>query len=255
MARYIVDDVQTAIAQRLPWTDFPRRFGTDYGNLNVTELTSRVSSSDIGTTLDSMAVPFDPDFDTTEARRRIGELIRAKQPVPQRETNPFDVVLATSMLQVGVDVSRLGLMLVVGQPKNTAEYIQATSRVGRDPARPGLVVTLAQLGPAAGPGALRAVPPLPRDVLRPGRTPVGDAVLHHRDRTRPGRRPRQRRTRPAGPPARRAVTRAERGTDRGPVRRRRPDDRALSSRALCGPRTRRPRNSPRSGYGTGSTTG
>ncbi|MCO7271575.1 DISARM system helicase DrmA [Cellulosimicrobium cellulans] len=146
MARYIADDVQTAVKKRRPGKFFPPRYGTIPAGINMAELTSRVASSDIAGTLDQMGAAFDLAWDSTEGRREWSAAARAAREVNERfayrETNPFDVVLATSMLQVGVDVTRLGLMLMVGQPKNTAEYIQASSRVGRDASRPGLVVTL-----------------------------------------------------------------------------------------------------------------
>ncbi|MGA4669212.1 DISARM system helicase DrmA [Propionibacteriaceae bacterium Y1923] len=143
MARYVADDVQNRVGSPRKESGFPRRWGTAFGLLNVGELTSRIASSEIGQTLDHLGLEFDPDYDTTESTlARIAD-VRAGKKVASRQNAPFDVVLATSMLQVGVDVQRLGLMLVVGQPKNTAEYIQASSRVGRDQsARPGLVVSL-----------------------------------------------------------------------------------------------------------------
>jgi hypothetical protein len=85
------------------------------------ELTSRIGSTDIPKLLSRMELPFD-----AEAGRR--------------GPKPLDVLLATNMISVGVDVKRLGLMVVAGQPKTTAEYIQATSRVGRS--HPGVVCTV-----------------------------------------------------------------------------------------------------------------
>lgn len=83
----------------------------------IQELTSRYSTDKV-----------------SEARTRLG--------LPVRDKNAVDVAMATNMISVGLDIGRLGLMMVQGQPKTAAEYIQATSRVGRETAKPGLVVTL-----------------------------------------------------------------------------------------------------------------
>ncbi|MCW5968506.1 MAG: DISARM system helicase DrmA [Blastocatellales bacterium] len=131
MKRLAEDDVQTR-SYRVKMS-LVQRPGLEQRSVStIAELTSRVSNTDIPKYLDQLEIPFDGTFDATK-----GKFVSQRTPDAPR---PIDVVLATNMLSVGVDVNRLGVMVVNGQPKGTAEYIQATSRVGR--AFPGLVAAV-----------------------------------------------------------------------------------------------------------------
>jgi len=129
MRRLAEDDVQTR-SYRVQMSNVSRPGLGQRSVRNVDELTSRVSSKDIPKKLDQLEVKFNATFENGKyvSKWKTGE------------TWAIDIVLATNMLSVGVDVNRLGIMAVNGQPKNTAEYIQATSRVGRK--FPGLVCTV-----------------------------------------------------------------------------------------------------------------
>ncbi|MCG8094856.1 MAG: DISARM system helicase DrmA [Candidatus Thiodiazotropha endolucinida] len=112
--RLVEDDIKKRLRYLAQQRGFPQRYIND-----PDELTSR---------LDSWRIP--------------GLLKRLDNKFPREKDKqyPVDVLLATNMISVGVDIDRLGLMVVTGQPKSTAEYIQATSRVGRK--HPGLVITM-----------------------------------------------------------------------------------------------------------------
>jgi hypothetical protein len=86
----------------------------------VEELTSRLSQSEIVGMMDGLSVPYS-----------------------QTDNKALDACLASNIIEVGVDIDRLSLMGVVGQPKTTAQYIQVTGRVGRRWwERPGLILTI-----------------------------------------------------------------------------------------------------------------
>lgn len=118
MRRLVEDDVRRwcgTIEERIPFEHKGRHpWGRNRVIQMPVELTSREKAGAI-----------------KEAKDRLNRSHAAKEHV--------DVLLASNMISVGVDIDRLGLMVVAGQPKSTSEYIQASSRVGRQ--HPGLVVT------------------------------------------------------------------------------------------------------------------
>lgn len=86
------------------------------------ELTSRKQSHEISKTIDELKEPYDPD---------------------KKQSRVIDLCLASNIIEVGVDIDRLSIMAIVGQPKMTAQYIQVSGRVGRKwMERPGAVFIL-----------------------------------------------------------------------------------------------------------------
>ena len=117
----IVDDIQSRYLY-LKDNKFKEKYGNYSGEAkyeNLVELTSRMSNDEIS--------------------RVIQEDLKRSYTRGDHST-VYDFVLASNMISVGVDVGRLGIMAVAGQSKTNAEYIQATSRVGRN--NPGLVFTV-----------------------------------------------------------------------------------------------------------------
>lgn len=80
------------------------------------------------------------ELTSRKSAREISEIRTAMDLVHYPAPGAYSYVLSSNMLSVGIDIARLGLMTVYGQPKAAAEYIQATSRVGRS--NPGLIVVL-----------------------------------------------------------------------------------------------------------------
>ncbi|MFC1770052.1 helicase-related protein, partial [Nitrospirota bacterium] len=99
------------------------RFGLDHSGIrklyDIRELTSRLRSDEIPKSISNL-----------EVQKTKGNY-------------PVDICLTSSIMEVGIDIDRLSLMVVVGQPKSTSQYIQVTGRVGRKwNERPGLVATI-----------------------------------------------------------------------------------------------------------------
>ncbi len=102
---------------------------------NTMELTSRRRSDEIPKAIEELEFRL-PHPDCVDGAKCV-----ASGSCPEN-AKCVDVCLASNIIEVGVDIDRLGLMTIIGQPKTTAQYIQVSGRVGRNPRTPGLVITI-----------------------------------------------------------------------------------------------------------------
>lgn len=88
---------------------------------SIQELTSRLASADVVSTMEKLSISLEGNDKDKYIER---------------------FVLATSIIEVGIDIPRLSLMTILNQPKNTSQYIQTSGRVGRSKDKPGLIFTV-----------------------------------------------------------------------------------------------------------------
>ena len=119
MSNKVGDEIQTLIKQTQKRLQLAQ-YGFNYFGLKgrTRELTSRIDSAKIKQNLDQLEQNFALDKPNDNGYQNVKKEV-------------VDLVLATNMLSVGIDIDRLNMMMINGMPRNTAEYIQASSRVGR----------------------------------------------------------------------------------------------------------------------------
>ena len=111
-----------------------------YANMRtLVEYKFKTECETAGLTLTDVRYGIQDELTSRKTSKEIKETLE-KLEISYPNSTHYSIVLASNMLSVGIDINRLGLMAVYGQPKSNAEYIQATSRVGRQ--NPGLVLTL-----------------------------------------------------------------------------------------------------------------
>ena len=105
----------------------------------LTNLKFKADAEKVGLTLGDIKAGNNDELTSRKTSKEVKETLMNLE-LPYTEHGSYSYVLASNMLSVGIDINRLGIMTMYNQPKSNAEYIQATSRVGRQ--NPGIVLTL-----------------------------------------------------------------------------------------------------------------